>query len=282
MIIPVYNMAKKSLVNAPSLNKENLKKKKLREILQKKRLLLQGLVTKTEMLKVNLDMAKQEYMVSIGSLFIKDNQLDFEIIRLKNILQLMGQGYSQDEAEKKIAQNYYAQQEEIEDEQEELWQEEKIVNKREERNTGLNNKLKEIWKKLIVKFHPDLIQDLKEKQKCEEIMKQINRAYQEGDYDRLVKIEQENSVVADMTIDNLEEMLVRLSEEIRQQKLLLSALKRSEWYDWMVKIEKAKKRSINIFADTEKRLLNDIVAKFEKIRELKLQIQNYKNERAQP
>lgn len=275
-------MDQKFITNSPQLDKENLKKSRLREIIKKRRLILEALVTKTEMLKVNLEMAKQEYMVSVGSLFIKDNQLDFEIIRLENIVQLMNQGYTQDEAEDKIAQNYYAQQEELNEEKEELNQEETIYHKREEKKGGLNNKLKDIWKKLIVRFHPDLTQDPDEKQKRDAIMKQINRAYQEGNYDQLLKIDHENRVVAEMTIDNLEEIFVRLSEEIRQQKKLYAKLKISEWYDWMIKIEKAKKKSINIFADTERRLLNDIVAKFAKIKKLKLQIQNFGNERAQP
>lgn len=275
-------MLQKTITNTPSLNKDNIKKQRLREILKKKRLILQALVAKTEMLKVNLEMAKQEYMVCIGSLYIKDNQLDFEIIRLQNIFQLMNEGYTQDEAEEKIAQNFYAQQEELDKEREEFKQEEAIYHKREEHNAGLEDKLKEIWKKLIVKFHPDLIQDPEEKQKRDGIMKQINRAYQEGDYDKLLKIDHENRIVEEMTIDNLEEILVRLSEEIRQQKALFVSLKKTEWYDWMVKIDKAKKKSINIFADTERRLLNDIVAKFDKIRKLKLQIQNFGNERAQP
>lgn len=256
-----------------SNNKENLKREQLLRVLQKKRLLLQELVVKTEILKVNLEMAKQEYMVRVGSLFIKDNRLELEIIRLKNIVHLVQKGYTQDEAEKLIAQKYYAQQEEIEQEQEELLQEE-IKCQTHEHNIGLNSKLKKIWKKLIMSFHPDLIQDTQEKQKREEIMKKINLAYQAGDYDQLLKIEKENTVISELTLDNLEELVGNLSEEIRQQKAIYSELKKSEWYGWFIKIERYKKKSINIFADTERRLLNDIVAKIEKVKKLQYQIQN--------
>lgn len=253
----------------------NNRKKKLRILIDKKRSILRELVLKTEMLRVNLDMAKHEYMVRVGSLFLKDNQLELEIICLNNILQLMHQGFTQEEAELKISKNFYAQKADFEEEQEEILEEEKIIKKREENKAVSEGELKEVWKRLVFKFHPDLIQDADEKQKRESIMKQINLAYQENDYDLLVKIENENKVTAELTVDNLEELLAFVVEDIRQQRISFSELKKSEWYDWMIKIELAKKKSVNIFADTEKRLLNDIVAKFDSIKKLKFKIANF-------
>ncbi len=259
-----------------SQNKDNTKKQRLQTVIQKKRTLLQELVAKTEMLKINLEMARQEYMVKVGGLFIKDNQLDFEIIRLRNILHLIREGYTYDQAADKIAQSYYSQQieEDLKREQEELDKAEKIYQNQEEHSAQSPEELKKLWKKLIVKFHPDLIQDPNEKKKRDTIMKQINRAYQERDYEQLVKIEQNNSIVQELTIDNLGEMLAGLLSEIIKQKEIYSDLKNSEWYDWMLKIEKAKKKSQNIFAETERRLLNDIVAKLDLIQTLKSQIEN--------
>lgn len=253
----------------------NNRKKKLRTLIDKKRSVLRELVLKTEMLRVNLDMAKHEYMVRVGSLFLKDNQLELEIICLNNILQLMHQGFTQEEAELKISKNFYAQKADFEEEQEEILEEEKIIKKREENKAVSEGELKEVWKRLVFKFHPDLIQDADEKQKRESIMKQINLAYQENDYDLLVKIENENKVTAELTVDNLEELLAFVVEDIRQQRISFSELKKSEWYDWMIKIELAKKKSVNIFADTEKKLLNDIVSKFDSIKKLKFKIANF-------
>jgi hypothetical protein len=267
-------MQQQSIIIIPSQKKDHLKKNRLHAVIQKKRVLLQELVARTEMLKVNLEIAKQEYMVRIGSLFLKDSQLDFEIIRLKNILLLIDKGYTFDEAASKIAKSYYAQQLEFEREQEQLRYEEKVYQKQKEQTVQSINDLKQIWKRLIVKFHPDLIQDQSEKKKREAIMKQINRAYQEGNYDQLVKIEHENMVVQEMTIDNLEDILTRILNEITEQNEVYSVLKKSEWYAWMIKIEKAKKKSIDIFAETERRLLDDIVAKFAIIKKLSLKIQN--------
>jgi hypothetical protein len=258
-------------------NKEDTKKQRLQKVIQKKRAQLQELVTKTEMLKVNLEMAKQEYMVRVGGLYIKDNQLDLEIIRLKNIHHLMNEGYTYDEAVDKIANSYYSRQieEDLKREQEEFDQARQNHQKQEEHASQPLGDITKLWKKLIVKFHPDLIQDPTEKKKRDTIMKQINRAYQERDYDQLLKIDHENMVVQEMTIDNLSEILIRLTNDITNQKKFYADLKESEWYDWMLKIEKAKKKSLNIFAETERRLLNDIVAKLDIIKKLKSQIQNF-------
>src|SRR5882672_10359596 len=93
-----------------STKKEDKKKNRLRFVIQKKRTVLEKLVIKTEMLRINLEMAKQEYMVKVGNLLLKDSHLDLEIIRLKNILHLMKEGHTYDQAVNKVTQTYYAQQ----------------------------------------------------------------------------------------------------------------------------------------------------------------------------
>ena len=257
----------------PSVKQEALKRKRLLTVIQKKRAVLAQWVVKTEMLRINTEMARQEYMVKVGNLFLKDSHLDLEIIRFRNILKLMQDGLSYDEANEKISGTYYAQQIEFERERKRAQEEEEIFQKRESHAAHLTENIKQIWKKLIARFHPDLVQDADEKDKRDKIMKLINRAYQEGDYDQLVNIEKEHIEEQETSIDNLEEILARIMNEIIQQIELYAELKKSEWYDWMIKIEKAKKQHVNIFAETEKKLLNDIVAKIEVINTLRTQIQ---------
>jgi len=259
----------------PSTTKEELKKKRLRLSIQKKRLLLEKLVTKTEMLRVNLEIAKQEYMVKVGNLFLKDSHLDLEIIRLKNILHFMKEGLTYDQAVNNVTKTYYAEQLELEMEQKRMQEEEEIYQKREKNYTKNVGEIKKLWKKLIAKFHPDLVQDHEEKKKRDTIMKQINRAYQEGDYDQLLKIEHDSQSQKEQTINNLEEILVKLVNEIMQQNEQFRDLKNSEWYSWMIKIDRAKRKNINIFVDTERQLLNDIVVKLDLIKELKAQINSF-------
>lgn len=266
-------MTQLALKNIPQTKREEQKRKRLLATIQKKRIQLKELLIKTETLKVNLDMAKQEYMVKVGSLFLKDNHLELEIIRYRNILKLIDEGLTYNQAVEELASTFYAQQVEFEREQKKIKEEEQIMLKREEHEAEEDTfDIKALWKRLIAKFHPDLVQDKDEKKNRDTIMKQINRAYQEGDYDQLVKIEKENVVIEESSIDNLEEILVALMGDIEKQKLLFKELKNSEWFGWMEKIEQAKKKKENIFAETEKTLLDDIVVKYEVLNMLKKQI----------
>ncbi|MBA3724347.1 MAG: hypothetical protein H0W89_05695 [Candidatus Levybacteria bacterium] len=271
-------MTQLSLENIPTAKKEAAKKKKLLLIIQKKRIQLQEAVIKTETLRVSLEMAKQEYMVKVGSLFLKDNHLDLEIIRYKNILKLMEEGRTYDQAVEELADTFYAQQIEIEREQRKIKEEEQIMLKREEHASDENSgDIKKLWKKLIARFHPDLVQDVDEKKKRDTVMKQINRAYQEGDFDQLFKIDKDNMAHFETSIDNLEDILLMIMNDIEKQKEEYRELKGSEWFDWMERIERAKKKAINIFADTERMLLDDIVVKYDILNALKAQIRERDN-----
>jgi hypothetical protein len=261
-----------SLSIIPNYKDEQSQKKQLLAVIRRKKIILERLVIKTEMLRVNLEMAQQEYMVKVGNLFLKDNQLDLEIIRLQNIIYLIDKGLTYEQAVNKIASTYYAQQLELEKEKKKAEEEQKIYMKREEHHNEPIGDIKRIWKKLIARFHPDLVQNSEEKKKRDTIMKQINRAYQEGDYDLLVKIEQDHLGDKETSVGNLEDILLRVMNEINEQNLIYASLKESEWFDWMIKIERAKKKTENIFADTERNLLNTIVAKIELLKDLKAQI----------
>jgi hypothetical protein len=255
-----------------SKTKDNLKRKQLIAVIRKKRTELKNIILSNETLRVNLDMARQEYMVKVGSLFLKDNTLDLEIIRLQNILRLMEEGYSFERAAEELDQTYYAEQLKFDQEKARIKFEEEIYIKREEQKPHITPDLKKLWKKLIAKFHPDLTQNPIEKNRRTNIMKEINKAYEEGDYTRLLRVEKENASTKETTIENLEDILLNFMREVDEQYKLKKELIQSEWYDWMVKIEIAKKKDKDIFADTERRLLDDIVSKFELIKSLKKQI----------
>src|ERR1041385_1694017 len=126
------------------------------------------------MLRQATEMARQEYLVKVGSLFLEADRPDLEIIHVKNLLEQMKCGFTHNQAVKKISKTYYAEQLELEREQEEIHKNEQVYKKREEKDEINTEQNKAIWKRLIAKFHPDLVQDEKEKEKRDAIMKQIN------------------------------------------------------------------------------------------------------------
>lgn len=266
------NIVRSKLIITDNIKREADKKRQLVLAIQKKRQELTRLIVKVEMLRVSLQLAENEYTVKVGSLFLKDNHLDLEIIRLRNILHLMNKGLTQEKAVEQIAKTYYSQQIELEEERVKVRREQEIYNKREEKILKPNEDIKKLWKKLISRFHPDLVQNNQEKLKRDKIMKLINRAYHECDFDQLKKIDRENLPQKENTVDNLEEILESVIYDIAQQSKSYRELESSQWYKWMQKINAGKKRNINIFEGIEKQLLRDISTKISILNGLKSQI----------
>ncbi len=158
-----------------STSQEEKNRKSLLALIKKKRTVLEKLVIRSETLKVRLDMLKDDYLVKIGSLVVKDNHLDLEIITFRNTLRLMQEGKSYLEAVEELSHTFFAEQLEIEKEEEKIRLKKEIYDKRQEQqNTELFVEIKKVWRHLIALFHPDLTQDPTEKKRREEIMKQIN------------------------------------------------------------------------------------------------------------
>lgn len=241
----------------------NKRKQQLQKSIEQKKQILVLWNEKIELLRMDLDLIKHEYDVRIGYLLLKDNQLDLEIIQLKNLKRLMEEGMTYEEAVAYEEDKFYSEilrmQEEakrIEEEKEML---ENIYNVSEE----IAEDIKTLWKKLIRTFHPDLVQNLEEKHQREEIMKQINAAYAARDLEALQKIAVSNITpsIREMTVEDLEQALVDLENTLIRAKEEWEELKESEWYIWKIKIEKAKKTKEDVFAPLEKSLLDDITRK---------------------
>lgn len=263
------------LTTIPFSKDEHQKKQIQQSILAKKKRLT-VLITKNELLKIELEMVKQEYDVRVGNLYLKDNHLDLEIIHYRNILSLMNEGLTYEQALRQLSQTFYAEQLRIEKAKEEMRQEEEIFQKREEvaPETSLVD-IKKLWKRLIAKFHPDLVLDKQEKKQREEIIKQVNKAYEEYDFAMLQKLEQNIHIDSyqESTLQKLEEILVQIENEIIEQMALTEELLLSEWNGWKKRIDKAKRKSEDVFKDIERKLLDDIVKKYAILNQLKKELE---------
>src|SRR5258708_7266000 len=113
-------MKQKALIPKTINSREEKEKRILKKLIQKSRQKLVTAITKTEILRVELEMVKQEYHIRVGSLYLRSNQQDLEIIYYKNLLELMHDGYTFDEAVKKLDTTYYGQQKKLEEEKEKL------------------------------------------------------------------------------------------------------------------------------------------------------------------
>lgn len=259
----------KSLVKITT--KEEKEKKALQKSLQKKQVILSEWMEKVEMLRMSLDLIKNEYDVRIGALLLKDNQLDLEIIRYKNLKKRIDEGMSYEEAMKAEEDTFYNEILRIQKEQEKIRDEEKILESRREVTEEVAENIKLLWKKLIRRFHPDLTLDQEEKTHRESVMKQINTAYAENNLERLQELEQlqDGQEAKDLTIERLKEVLVHIENMIISWQDTFKELRMSEWYAWKARKEKAE----DVFADLERSLLDDIVNKIGTLKELKVEVE---------
>ncbi len=249
-----------------TVTQEEKKKNDLQILIKKNRDKLVKLVTKCEMLKVELEMVQQEYTVRVGQLFHKSGQQDLDIIYYKNLISLMHEGRSYDEAVTELEDTYYARQRKLDEEREQMERAKEIYEKRIRANEITEDmSIKELWKQLVSKFHPDLVQDEQEKKRREEIMKKLNQAYEEQNVEILKSLERDAIIenTHDVTIDKLTDILIRTENQIIEQQALYLDLRNSEWYRWKLNIAKAKTKKIDIFRDLERSLLDEIVKKIE-------------------
>lgn len=253
---------------------DNRKKQQLQKSLEQKKRVLTLWAEKIEMLRADLELIKHEYHVRIGYLLLKDNQLDLELIQLRNLKRLMEEGMTYAEAVKHEEDKFYNEILRMQEEQKKIDEEKEMLAAVDALSEDVREQLKELWKKLIRKFHPDLVTDKEEKAEREEIMKHINAAYSAGDLESLqhISLRAKRVSIKEATIEELEKELVDIENAILMARSEWDSLKDSEWFGWMKKIEKAKKTGEDVFAQLEKNLLDDIAKKIVLARALREEV----------
>ncbi len=252
---------------------EKKKKEELELSINRKRNKLHRLQTKYASLQNDLNIIQQEYENRIGKLYAKDNALDLEIIRLKNIEKLVSEGLPYEEAAHEIEDLYntFFKFTPDEDEYYASNYREYNANTSNTMSEKVEQNLKLLWKKLLFQFHPDLVTSVAEKQRREDIMKKINKAYKNKNYEALKMLESQYYIdeFKSGSTEQLEYVLVEIENVIVILEKQLRRLRTSEWYGWKQRLEKAEKSQFDIFAELEKSLLDDIISKTKIVNNLK-------------
>lgn len=260
-----------------TLSKEERKKLQIRDSIARKQKILEKKIEKVELLKEELSLIEHEYSVRIGSLLEKDNKLDLEIMQQKNLNEHLNNGLSFEEALKKDRDAFYNDIFTKEEESEQAKEQITMIGKNMPKKTLLQ--IKTLWKKLIVKFHPDLVTDKEEKARREDIVKKLNKAYRDHDLETLKAFE--NNLVdniEEQTLEQLEILLIDIENMIQKVDAQLQKLKESEWFSWKEKLKKAKKKNEDVFSELEKNLINSILQKIKILREQKETTQRHQSE----
>ncbi|MEH1800080.1 MAG: J domain-containing protein [Nostoc sp.] len=111
---------------------------------------------------------------------------------------------------------------ETSEQQHQYWQEQQSVNSASVARTDDQRKIRQTFLKLAEIFHPDKARDSETQKSHTEIMKEINKAYQEGDLARLLEIERSQQPL-EIIDNNNEDDLTRRCRTLEQHNQILLA-----------------------------------------------------------
>lgn len=244
---------------------EPLEKRELQQSIAEKEKLLIELVEEIERLKIDLSVIKREYDIKIGRLYLKLDETDLEILKFRKIEDLINKGFSFEKAKKVVEDTLKKRREQIDEEYKKLNEEEKDIVERKTISKEEQEKIKKLFRKLALKFHPDLAGD------DDSMMKKINKAYSDGDLETLDAIDQGEGFgnVEITTIKELIIKLTRLEKSVEKAIYEQEQLKRSEWFILKESIDNAKKQKRDILSELADKVVEDIAKKENQLDELK-------------
>jgi len=142
-----------------------------------------------------------------------------------------------------------------------------------------SERLKKLYRKVAKKIHPDLCTDEKERVRRHQLMVEVNRAYEQGDEERLQSILEEwESRPEAIEGEDIATQLIRLirklanvKERIRQIASRMEELKKSDLYAIYMMAKDAEATGKDLLDEMVKKANVDILNAKEQLRKLKLQ-----------
>lgn len=236
---------------------ERIEIKKLKKTISEKEKELAELITDTEQLKNSLSAIKQRYDTEIGRLYLQLDEIEIEISQLKTVEELVAKWLSREEAEMIIWERTRKEKEKIQKQYAEIQEQENEIEKRKKITEDEQKELKQLYKKLALKFHPDLNKG------DDSLMKKINQAYEQNDLEALRLLDQNETLSDNVWSDaeKLKNKLEKLLQSIAIKKIELEQIKSSEWYVLRENIELSKKKKIDLFEELKEKIRLNIIKK---------------------
>lgn len=219
-----------------------------------------NLQTKIDILEKELGSIQNEYYKRIGHLYTLLDRLDLEIRFFDEIKELLESGLTYREARTQI----FAENKDQHDPDQDKgnfpgWNIPKVA-PLPHLDEDHKRAIKTLYRKLCQKYHPDLAKNVKEKLRNEAIMKKINQAYHDKNIDALESI-LELEIVEDMekaSVEFLKKKLSQFINRIYELKKMFSSLVQSEWYNWKIRKDKARKGNKDVFKELESKIKEEI------------------------
>ncbi len=214
------------------------------------------LAGQVEQFKVDLLSVKRDYEQHIARLYRRMDSLDGQIQHAKRLRALLRKGYSYAQAQRMVSPDLPPPGAEADAE----------TPPPPPPSAGMDRgegEIKNLWRSLVCRFHPDLSTSPQEKKQREEIMKQINAAYMEGDVEvlRRIQLERLDCLEEKASVSALRERLHTLEAAVSRLTRQMGQLQKSIWSVWKRKIEAARAQKRNLFRELTARLRLRILKK---------------------
>ena len=247
---------------------------------------------RTQNLKITLNLFLGEYNSRIGVLYVNLDKIKLRIKEYQNRINLAkGKKLSPDDLnniEKEVRESFFQERSKIDNLESETSNssEEYEKNLEREKKKYLDResleKLKKLYRKLALKYHPDRANNEKQREKFHKIFSAINEAYQNGDLNTLLKYMKQAEREEQIAKETPKEKLSRLKKDykiilgiILKLNRELEDLKASETYKLKKKIDQAKEKgrdliqelttTIKLEISDNQKILDKLVAQYKEI-----------------
>lgn len=215
---------------------------------------------KVEQLKLDLLSVKHLFDQRVGKLYLRLNELELNILKLRQVLNKLKNGNSREQADSEVELEFAQATQDFESQYSTYTKEQ--AEAKAEPDFVPTEELKTLWRRLVTQYHPDLVQEESLKKQYTEIMKRINKAFKEGDVVALQQIAQQaDQPVEPDSIVQLKDQLKRLHKAVRTLQKEQKELKMSEWYEWKTQLEIAQGEERDVFQDLAEQLESEIQSK---------------------
>lgn len=237
--------------------------KQLTEQLMTNRESLSEILSEIEETRIKLSGLRHDYYTQIGDIVYKTAIIDTEISRLKRQFELSN-SEAGNTTKEDIEQEYTDAKEKIEQEFGDIRKENPI------KDSSLSDEdkteLRDLWKKLSKKYHPDLGGS------DPETMIKVNKAYERGDIDYLRNLyENGGGDLEELnSADRVRKLLEGVEKSIKQSSAELRKLKLSFWYDLYLQISRSTDKNL-FYKELSLKLNKELEAKTDELDKLKSQ-----------
>jgi len=247
---------------------------------------------RTQNIKIALNLFLGEYNSKVGVLYISLDKIKLRIKEYQSRINLAkGKKLSPDDLnniEKEVRGNFFQERSKIDNLESETSDssEEYDKNLEKEKEKYLDRKslekLKKLYRKLALKFHPDRAKNEKQREKFHKIFSAINEAYQNGNLNTLLKYMKQAEREEQIAKETPKEKLARLKKDykiilgiILKIQRELEDLEASETYKLKEKVDQAKEKgrdllqelsaTVNLEISENQRILDKLVAQYKEI-----------------